>query len=136
MEALIFDTSVWINFSRGIENKQTELLETYLKQHASFIVLTPTIMQEFLMGISNPTDFNFYEFHFSKLICLRNHWLEYSILAAKLYNDLRKKGITIRKSSDCLIATIAIENGISLVHNDSDFDLISQGSLLNILNPD
>jgi len=49
-------------------------------------------------------------------------WEKTSISAAKLYFDLRKKGVNIRKSTDCLIAQIAIENNVLLVHNDTDFE--------------
>jgi predicted nucleic acid-binding protein len=46
------------------------------------------------------------------------------------YRSLRKKGLTIRKSNDCLIAFYAIEFSIPLVHLDNDFDLISSHSKL------
>jgi hypothetical protein len=42
--------------------------------------------------------------------------------AAELYRTLRKRGITIRKTIDCLIASVAIEHDIPLLHNDDDFD--------------
>jgi predicted nucleic acid-binding protein len=46
--------------------------------------------------------------------------------AAKIYLDCRKKGITIRSTIDCLIAQTALENGLVLLHEDSDFDLMSK----------
>ncbi len=48
------------------------------------------------------------------------------IHASDIYRECRKKGITIRKTIDCLIAAVAIENGLSLLHKDSDFDNISK----------
>lgn len=132
MESTLFDTSVWVNFSKGIENNETVLLEEYLTKSPSSIILTPTIIQEFLMGLSNQTDFDFFRYHFSKLICLKGDWHDLSVNAAKLYFELRKKGITIRKSTDCLIAQVAIENKIRLAHNDVDFDLIAKNSDLTI----
>lgn len=53
-----------------------------------------------------------------------------SIDAAKLYFELRKKDVTIRKSTDCLVAQVTIENNTLLVHLDSDFDLIAKNSIL------
>ena len=41
--------------------------------------------------------------------------------AALLYRRARQMGLTIRKSTDCLIAALALENGALLVHNDRDF---------------
>ncbi len=44
--------------------------------------------------------------------------------AADIYRKLRKQGLTIRKSNDCLIAWYAIRNSLEIVHNDRDFDVI------------
>jgi predicted nucleic acid-binding protein len=41
--------------------------------------------------------------------------------AVDLYRNLRKKGITIRKPYDCLIASYAILEDVFLLHNDFDF---------------
>ena len=49
----------------------------------------------------------------------------YAFEAANLYRDLRKKGITIRKPNDCLIAIYAIKNEISILHDDKDFTNIA-----------
>lgn len=46
--------------------------------------------------------------------------------AAKIYQSLRSKGITIRKPNDCIIAYYAINFNCELVQNDSDFDLIAK----------
>ena len=46
------------------------------------------------------------------------------IHAARLYRQCRKKGKTVTPS-DCLIAAIAIENDLPLVHNDADFEVIA-----------
>lgn len=130
MEKAIFDTSVWINFSKGIENPQALMLEDYLKNSPRLIFLTPTILQEFLMGLRTEKDIFKYQSQFSYLNLLKPDWEKTSISAAKLYFDLRKKGVTSRKSTDCLIAQIAIENNVLLVHNDTDFELIAQNSPL------
>ena len=130
MEKAIFDTSVWINFSKGIENPQALMLEDYLKNSPRLIFLTPTILQEFLMGLRTEKDIFKYQSQFSYLNLLKPDWEKTSISAAKLYFDLRKKGVTIRKSTDCLIAQVAIENNVLLVHNDTDFELIAQNSSL------
>jgi predicted nucleic acid-binding protein len=43
-------------------------------------------------------------------------------LAAKNYRVLRRRGVTIRKTIDTIIATRYIESGYDLLHNDRDFD--------------
>ena len=130
MEKAIFDTSVWVDFSKGIENPQSLKLEDYLNNFPMQLFLTPTILQEFLMGLRHESDFLKYKFQFQYLNLLKPDWEKTSIAAAKLYFDLRKKVVTIRKSTDCLIAQIAIENDVLLVHLDADFELIAQNSPL------
>lgn len=41
--------------------------------------------------------------------------------AASIYRIGRRQGLTIRSSVDCLIAAIAIRNGVELLHADRDF---------------
>jgi predicted nucleic acid-binding protein len=53
--------------------------------------------------------------------------------AADLYRELRKKGDTIKKNNDCLIAIYAIYFNIPIIHNDSDFNLISKHTPLKTI---
>ncbi len=47
---------------------------------------------------------------------------EMAVKAAQNFRTLRRRGITIRKTIDVLIATFCIEYGFELLHNDRDFD--------------
>jgi predicted nucleic acid-binding protein len=53
--------------------------------------------------------------------------------AVDIYRTLRKKGITIRKSIDCLIASYAIIGEMYLLHKDTDFTAIAKEFKLKIL---
>jgi predicted nucleic acid-binding protein len=46
--------------------------------------------------------------------------------AAEIYAQGRRQGYTIRSSTDCLIAAIAIENGVPVWHRDRDFSSIAR----------
>ena len=46
--------------------------------------------------------------------------------AARLYFDLRRKGLTVRSVIDCCIAEIAMPHGATLLHNDRDFATIAK----------
>jgi predicted nucleic acid-binding protein len=61
-----------------------------------------------------------------------NQGVETYLNAARIYRDCRKRGITIRKTVDCIIASICIENDIALLHKDSDYDLIAKCSSLKL----
>ena len=47
--------------------------------------------------------------------------LEIAIKSADNFRDLRKQGITIRKTVDVIIATFCLENDHSLLFSDKDF---------------
>jgi predicted nucleic acid-binding protein len=49
---------------------------------------------------------------------------------ARLYFELRRKGITVRSNINCAIAIIAIENNLTLYHGDRDFEAIAKHTVL------
>lgn len=46
--------------------------------------------------------------------------------AARIYYDLRRRGLTVRSPIDCCIAQAALENDLLLIHDDRDFETIAQ----------
>ena len=129
---LLVDTSIWIDFFNNRKTKKVELLEEYIFND-SVVLLTPTIIQEILQGIRIDADYKKI-----KEIILRFHTLELNALevaigAADLYRSIRKKGVTIRKSNDCVIAFYAIYFKVSLLENDTDFKQISKYSELQLV---
>lgn len=126
MEPALFDTTVWIDFIKGIDNRQTQLLGETISQEPRFVLITPTVLQEILQGLRTESDFNRTKTILESFQMLSPGWADISVDAARLYFTLRKKGVTIRKSTDCLIAQIALHFDILLVHNDVDFDHIAQ----------
>lgn len=126
----IADSSAWINFLNNVACKETEaVIEAIKGNHLS---LLPIIMQEVLQGIRNESEF----------ISIKNAFLQFPFLqynailmaadAASLYRFLLKKGVTIRKPNDCLIAVICINSNFQLIHNDKDFDNIAKYTSLKI----
>ena len=55
------------------------------------------------------------------------------ISAADIYRKCRKQGKTIRKTIDCIIAAIAQENNLTILHNDNDFEVIKKCSGLKTI---
>jgi hypothetical protein len=53
--------------------------------------------------------------------------------SARIYYDLRRKGLTVRSSIDCCIAQLAISYQLILVHDDCDFETIKQVRNLSCL---
>ena len=122
-DPLLVDTSVWINFFNGIESTEVSTLTSCIENDDP-IFLCPTIIQEVLQGIKNDRQFKEVRDDLLAFNILNDDGVEMAISAAKLYRTLRKKGVTIRKSNDCLIAQYAIKYALEVLHQDRDFDLI------------
>lgn len=117
---LIVDSSVWIDFFRGSQTPQTAILTAILPQQP--IGIGDIMLCEVLQGIKANKQFEQVRQQLTQLDVLPVVSPEIAVQAARNYRTLRKKGITVRKTIDTLIATFCIENGHMLLHNDRDFD--------------
>lgn len=134
MEGLICDSSTWINFLNGINTPQEILLARAIVENRP-IFTCPVILQEVLQGIREDKEYEKVKTQIMKFEIISDLWTEASIGSAEIYRSLRKKGVTIRKPNDCLIAWYAIHHDLTLVHNDVDFDLIAQHTPLKTYQP-
>jgi predicted nucleic acid-binding protein len=130
-QAIIFDTSVWIELIKQKNTEKSLLLDDYILSNKP-LWLTPTIVQEVLQGSKNSQEFESLKDSMLGFRCLMINSVDAAIQAAQLYSSLRQKGVTIRKPNDCLIAVYALHFDLEICHNDSDFDLIAQNSSLKI----
>lgn len=125
MKKLLFDTSIWVDFIRGNSTPKSELLRSFLEEDKD-VFINSTIYQEVLQGCKQKSQFHQVNNLLNALNLLEINGYEAAYGAAKIYQSLRSKGITIRKPNDCLIAYYTIHFNCELVQNDSDFDLIAQ----------
>ena len=116
---VLADTSVWIDAFNGNKTWQVETLSDLLGKKR--VILGDIILTEILEGIRNDNDFEKAKTILNKFPCLNLLGKEIAIKAARNYRLLRKKGITIRKTIDVIIATYCIENNFTLLHNNKDF---------------
>jgi predicted nucleic acid-binding protein len=128
---ILVDSSVWIDLFRDQANSQVLLLEKAIFKRSN-ICVCGIILMELLMGIRNPKEHQRVKNNFQSLNFLDTSYETY-LLASDLFRSLRQRGITIRKSVDCIIAAIAIENELLLLHNDKDFQPIEKYCGLNVL---
>ncbi len=127
---LIFDTSIWVDALNGKISTKVDLLKEMISNNQ--VVMTPTIIQGILQGIRFDEQYQKVKTNLSGFYILKSDPIEAAIGASSIFRNLRKKGITIRKPNDCLIAYEAINQNIAIIHNDNDFDLITQGRQLKI----
>ena len=132
MDPIIVDTSVWIDHIRQNNTKQVHLLKKYLKSADLSLYLNSTILQEVLQGVREDSMFGQIQANLTSLVILKLDPIEAAVEAATLFRFLRKKGVTIRKPNDCLIAHYAIFYDIPVLHSDTDFDQIARHTSLRI----
>lgn len=117
---IIADTSVWIDYFNGQNNRQTDALDASLND--DIVAIGDLILLEILQGFRNDRDYNQAK---NTLACLEQYEMFshcYVLPCADNYRALRKKGITIRKTTDIIIATFCIENHLRLLFSDRDFE--------------
>jgi len=121
----LVDTSVWIDFIRGKQTPVVSHLRHILKTGQA-AGISPVIYQEILQGSESEQHFDKFKHYFSELpFYYPRHSTDSYAQAAYLYFSCRSKGITIRSTIDCLIAQIAVEHSLILLHSDKDFERIA-----------
>lgn len=124
------DTSIWITFFNKPYSAISEKLNLLIIE--DLVVISPTIYQEILQGTKDEKDFKILSQKLSSLTRLNADPYEAALGSAQIYSSLRQKGMTIRKSNDCLIAWYAIKYNIPIWHQDRDFDLMASEGKLKI----
>ena len=128
---ILVDTTVWIDFFANRNTAHAFYLSRLIEQ-SDDLYLCGIVLTEILQGIRNAKEHHQAEEILNSLLFLDMSRSTY-ILAADIFRNLRARGITIRKTLDCMIAAVAIENNISLLHNDRDFDPIQKYCGLKIV---
>lgn len=130
---ILIDTSVWIDFFAGRDLPSVAKLEQSILDNED-LALSGIILTEILQGIPDDTTYRRVRRYLSALIMLPMPESVF-VRAAGIYRKLRKQGITIRKTNDCIIAATALEHHCQLLHNDKDFKPIAKHYSLKVVIP-
>jgi predicted nucleic acid-binding protein len=117
---VLVDSTVWIDFFRGKATVEVGEVERLLGEGED-VCTCGVVLTEVLQGIREDDDYRRALSRFERLLLLPMS-RETFVRAAELYRSLRRRGITIRKPVDCMIASVCLEHGAALLHNDRDFD--------------
>jgi predicted nucleic acid-binding protein len=117
---ILVDSSVWIDYFRGTKSPATDRLDGLLGNEP--VATGDLVLAEVLQGFTSDTDFNRGNKLLTALPIIELVGAHIAIQAAKNFRTLRALGITVRKTIDTLIATSCIENRLTLLYSDSDFD--------------
>jgi len=130
---IIVDTTVWVDYLRGVSTAQTDWLEPELERQR--LGITDLILCEVLQGIREEPLFERVRQELLKLEVFATGGVALAVAAAEHYRRLRADGYTVRRTIDCLIATFCLQHGHALLHNDRDFDPFEQVLGLTVIHP-
>lgn len=117
---ILIDSSVWIDYFNGVYNQKTDFLYSNLGREE--FVIGDLIYTEVLQGFSDERSYRKAKELLDVFPFKNIGGKEIALSSANNYRILRKKGVTIRKTVDVFIATFCIENNISLLQNEKDFE--------------
>ena len=130
---VIIDTTVWIDYLRGVINKETNYLDREVARQR--FGLTDLILCEILQGISDEKSLTRVLQELRNFELFETGGADLAIEAARNFRRLRQHGHTVRKTIDCLIATFCLQHGHSLLHRDRDFDHFEELLGLTVVHP-
>jgi hypothetical protein len=121
---ILVDSSVWIDYFKGTDTPQTRMLDSLLGGEP--IAIGDLMLTEVLQGFDGDRDFNRAKRLMISLTVVPIGGERIAVEAAHNFRRLRARGITVRKTIDCLIATHCIVNRRPLLHADRDFDAFAK----------
>ena len=121
---IIVDSSVWIDYFTGKNTSGAEKLDSLLGEE--LVAIGDLILVEVLQGFRTDKDFRQAKRLLLSLAIVNILDTTIALKSAANFRTLRKKGITVRKTIDTIIATYCIENKLPLLHSDKDFQPFHQ----------
>jgi predicted nucleic acid-binding protein len=114
------DSSVWVDYFRGLPTPQTGTLDALLDSEP--VATGDLVLTEVLQGFDSDREFKQAMRLLTSLDIVNLGGTELAIQAAENFRALRAKGVTVRKTIDTIIATRCIQSGYELLYSDRDFD--------------
>ncbi len=131
---ILVDSSVWVDYFNGIISRETDFLDSILGSEP--VAIGDLILTEVLQGFRSDSDYNLAKSLLMGLTVFEMLDQDMAIRAADNYRTLRRRGVTIRKTVDCIIASFCIERGVPLLYSDRDFDPFVRSLSLTSALPD
>jgi hypothetical protein len=117
---ILVDSSVWIDYFNGVPTWQADLLDKALSSVP--IVVGDLILTEVLQGFRSDKDYRTAKSLLDAFTFRPMGGYEVAVQSARNFRRLRRKGVTVRKTIDVIIATFCIIEDLTLLHDDRDFD--------------
>ncbi|MFZ5875100.1 MAG: type II toxin-antitoxin system VapC family toxin [Nitrospirota bacterium] len=117
---ILVDTTVWVDFFRGANSSVNRIFRELIEREDD-LCLTPLNLTEILQGIRHDALYQETKEHLLQFPLFHPEGVSTFLHAAEIYRACRRRGRTIRSTIDCVIAAIAIEHDLMVLHRDRDF---------------
>ena len=117
---ILVDSSVWVAYFNGEKNPHTDFLDEILGVRP--VGIGDLMLTEVLQGFRSESGYRTARSLLARLPVYEIVGEENALRAFENYRFLRRRGITVRKTIDTLIATFCIEHRQPLLYTDRDFD--------------
>ena len=128
---VVVDTTVRVDYLQGVKNAETDWLDQELDRQR--LALTDVIFREVLQGLRDDATARRIEDLLVRFEVFAIGGVDLARDAARNYRTLRRRGRTVRKTIDCLIATFCIREGHPLLHRDRVFDAFERFLELSVV---
>lgn len=116
---IVVDSSVWIDYFTGVKNIQTNKLDDTLGLKP--VAIGDLILTEVLQGFRHAKDYKAARALFEDVTIFDMLGKQMAIQSAENFRALRRKGVTVRKTADVIIASFCIDQKLPLLFSDKDF---------------
>lgn len=125
---ILIDSSAWIEFLRDTDSRVCNRVDEVLAEE---VAVCDPIRMEVLAGARDEEHLHQLRRLLARATVLPMGSGDYE-QAASIYRHCYRKGETVRKLMDCLIAAVAIKAAVAILHRDSDFDVIARHTALEV----
>ncbi len=117
---VVVDSSVWVDYFNGQATPETDRLDRLLGTEP--VAIGDLILAEVLQGFRSDADYKTARQLLTSLTIHDMLGATRAVRVAEHYRALKRKGVTVRKTTDVIIATFCIEQKLPLLYSDRDFD--------------
>lgn len=125
----LIDTSAWVEFLRDTGSDVCERVDTLI---GGEVATCDPVRMELLAGARDERHLADLRRLLARAVVLPTTPVHYEE-AASLYRTCRRRGETVPKLIDALIATVAIHAGVPILHADADFEVLARHTPLQVL---
>jgi predicted nucleic acid-binding protein len=130
---ILVDSSAWIEFLRATDSAVAQRLAEAIDADED-VATTGLVLLEILAGARDEQQVRDLRRLLARCEFVPLDEPSDHEAAAAIYRACGRRGETVRRLPDCLIAAVAIRRGMQLLHRDTDFDVIAGHSGLESVN--